>query len=150
VAQVDESDIAKISIGQEVQINTNSFPGRKWKGSVARVAAKGTPQNSAVQFEVRIALAAAATIGLRPEMTATVVVTTATARDAVLVPVAAVTWCKDKAYVTMQADGKEVEITPGANNGEKLQVLEGVAAGAVLSLPTKSGGSRWRRDTIFQ
>lgn len=149
VVQIDESDVAKIGHRQEARITSNAFPGKSWTGTVTRIAAKGTARNNTVEFETRIALGDDAAGTLRPEMTATVAITTATARDAVLVPVAAVNWKKDKAYVTLDADGSEVEVVTGANDGEKLQIVSGVDAGAVLRLPVSGGHSRWRSDGPF-
>jgi multidrug efflux pump subunit AcrA (membrane-fusion protein) len=110
------------------------------------MAAKGSPRNNTVEFEARIALTGDAAEVLRPEMTATVAITTATAHDAVLVPVAAVTWKKGKAFVTLDADGNEVPVTTGANDGEKIEIVSGVTTGSVIRLPVSGGHSRWRSE----
>lgn len=149
VVQIDESDVAKISREQVATITSNAFPGKSWTGTVMSLAAKGTARNNTVEFAARIALGGDAASVLRPEMTATVTIVTASASAAILVPVAAVSWRKDKAYVTFDVDGREVEVTPGASNGEKIHLVNGVEAGAVLRLPASGGRSRWRNEGPF-
>jgi HlyD family secretion protein len=146
VVQIDESDVAKIGHAQKASITSNAFPGRSWDGAVSRIAAKGAARNNTVEFETRLALAGDAATVLKPEMTATVAITTATATDAVLVPVGAVTWRKDHAFVTLDADGREVEVKTGANDGTKVEIVSGIDAGAVLRLPSGGGRSRWRTE----
>jgi HlyD family secretion protein len=54
IAAVDESDIGKVKLGQEVIISVDAFPGRKFNGQVTRIATKGVNTSNVVTFEVKI------------------------------------------------------------------------------------------------
>lgn len=54
IASVDESDIGKVQVGQEVVIGVDAFPGRKFAGRVTRISTKGVNVSNVVTFEVKI------------------------------------------------------------------------------------------------
>lgn len=91
---VDETEIAKVGIGQEAKIRVDAFRDTSFAGSVseignsASVTGSGT-ENLTISFRVKVRFAEAET-GIRPGMSATVDITTATAADALLIPYAAV------------------------------------------------------------
>ncbi|GAB4327305.1 MAG: efflux RND transporter periplasmic adaptor subunit [Candidatus Zixiibacteriota bacterium] len=91
---VDETEIAKIDLGQPADIRVDAFRDTTFKGSVteignsALVAGEGT-ENYTTSFRVKVRFAETG-VKVRPGMSATVDITTATAEDAMLVPYAAV------------------------------------------------------------
>lgn len=145
VANVDESDLGKLRVGQAAEISATALPGRRWNATVRRLGVKGEARNNTVDYPIRLALGADAAQSLRPEMTVRVAITTATATDAVLVPIGALTWRRDDAFA-IRGDGSEVGVVTGASDGEKVEIVRGLAAGDVLRLPPGGGRSRWRRE----
>ena len=53
-ASVDESDIGRVKLGQDVDITADAFPGRTFHGKVVRIATRGANVSNVVTFEVRI------------------------------------------------------------------------------------------------
>lgn len=90
---VDETEIAKIALGQTAEIRVDAFGDSTFRGDVVEIGnsamtlGEGT-QNLSTNFRVKIRFVDSET-GLRPGMSATTEITTATVKDAVLVPYAA-------------------------------------------------------------
>jgi HlyD family secretion protein len=90
---VDETEVAKVSLGQEATLRVDAFADTTFKGQVteignsALVQGEGT-QNLSTNFRVTIRFTDAET-NLRPGMSATAEITTATAKEALLIPYAA-------------------------------------------------------------
>ncbi len=88
LATVDESDIGLIKEGQPVTFSVQSFAGRTFTGTVKQVRLQSTTVNNVVNYTVVIGVSN--TDGkLLPGMTATVAFQTGEAKDAILVPNAA-------------------------------------------------------------
>jgi HlyD family secretion protein len=87
-ANVDESDIGRIEIGQEAAFTVDSFPGQSFRGVVWLI--KHTPQvsQSVVTYDVELTVDNPAQ-QLLPGMTATASITTGTDSGAVRVPTSA-------------------------------------------------------------
>ena len=50
--QVDEAEVGKLEIGQELKINMAAIPDREFDAKLKFVAPKGTEQGGAVQFKI--------------------------------------------------------------------------------------------------
>ena len=91
---VDETEIAKLALGQEAGIRVDALRDTVFEGSVveignsATVVGQGTDEFSTT-FRVKVRFADADP-AIRPGMSATVDITTATAEDALLIPYASV------------------------------------------------------------
>jgi HlyD family secretion protein len=90
---VDETEVAKVHLGQTASLRVDAFADTTFRGQVteignsASVQGQGT-QNLATNFRVTIRFTDPET-GLRPGMSATAEITTATENDALLIPYAA-------------------------------------------------------------
>jgi len=91
---VDETEIAKVHVGQDSKIRVDAFRDTSFAGNVseignsATVTGQGT-ENFTTSFRVKVRFAQSEA-GIRPGMSATVDITTASAEDALLIPYAAV------------------------------------------------------------
>jgi HlyD family secretion protein len=56
VANLSESNIAQVRLGQKVMIRADAFPGKKFEGKVNQIAAQATVEQNVTSFEVKIAL----------------------------------------------------------------------------------------------
>ena len=56
VADVAETNIAKIKLGQAVIIKADAYPGKIFSGKVAEIAPQSTVQMNVTTFEVKVAL----------------------------------------------------------------------------------------------
>ena len=129
IANVRESEIPKIRIGQEVEARVAGFGTRIFKARVNYMAASLDPatRRLAVRSEVdnpdRV---------LRPEMFATFTIITGKAQPSPAVPLAAVVYEGANAHVWVaRPDGAIVAraVKLGFINDDNAQVIEGLAAG---------------------
>ncbi|HEY9802122.1 MAG TPA: efflux RND transporter periplasmic adaptor subunit [Leptolyngbyaceae cyanobacterium] len=56
VANLSESNIAKIRLGQEVTIRADAYPGVTFKGKVSQIAAQATVEQNVTSFQVKVSL----------------------------------------------------------------------------------------------
>jgi hypothetical protein len=133
-AEVDEKDLAGLKKGQAAKVTATAFPDKKLSGTVAKVAA--APLGG--KFEVRVELDGDAD-GVVPGMTGTVRVVTATKKDALSVPAAAVFTDDDgeTRYVYRTGKGQQKHpVKVGMTAGDRVEIVEGLEEGDVI-LPTK-------------
>lgn len=72
LATVAESDIARIKVGQPVQITTSAYPGTIFKGTVRLVAPEAVTESGITQFQVRVRLDDEAARTLKSRLNVTV------------------------------------------------------------------------------
>jgi RND family efflux transporter MFP subunit len=158
---VNEVDVRKVAVGQKVQISLDADPTKKLTGTVTQVANVGEqrPNQDSKVFEVKITIAQADTT-LRPGMTTSNAIETATIRKVLSIPLEAVTSDSTASYV-YKVDGRRVvkqQIATGAMNDNEIVVTRGLEKGdrvlltvpanaaalGVVRLPEAKGGSAKR------
>lgn len=135
-AQVDESDIGKIALGQKVTFTVDAYAEKVFSGNVSNVSQKATVQQNVVYYIVTIDVEGAETM-LKPTMTARVSIHTGESRNTILVPLAALKENKGQQYVQMMVDGKveNINVTTGLTGEDKVEVLSGLTDGDQIVLP---------------
>jgi Cu(I)/Ag(I) efflux system membrane fusion protein len=126
--EVFENDFPLVKVGQEVRIDSRSYPGHPFHGKVKLIYPFLDPKMRTVRLRVEIPNPG---LKLKPEMfvTATIKIPLA---DSVVIPVAAVmdtgkrqvVWVESKPGVFLQR-----EVKTGARSGQSLQILAGLTAG---------------------
>ncbi len=116
--QVDETDIARVKLGQPVKISVDAFPDTTFRGKVTEVgnaAIKGTTGSTDVapNFLVKILLLDKLS-DMKPGMTATADITTARREDATYVPIQAIVMRPEK------VDTLETAPKPEPGSGEAM------------------------------
>jgi HlyD family secretion protein len=151
---VDETDIGRVRLGQRAQITLDAYPNRPFHGTVQKIASGATMQQNVVTYDVTIALenpqhlalsravpgsGGAAAGQLKPDMTATVSITVAHKRDVLAIPIDAVRPGAHGSSVTVITKDREgqpqfrpVNVTTGINDGEHIEILEGLKEGDVV------------------
>ena len=131
---VNEIDISKLAVGQQVDIGVDAFPEKKFTGEVLEVANIGQqlPNTDAKVFEVRIELTERDTI-LRPSMTTSNHVITQTLDSVLFVPLEAV-HANDSLTFVYTRDGKKQVVVLGESNENHIVVDMGVKKGERLYL----------------
>lgn len=148
LAYVDESDIGRIEKGQAVNITADAFLGKQFKGIVDRIAQKGINQSNVITFEVRIELLSENKSLLKPEMTADVEILMAEVKDALTIPLGAVSRAEGQPTVTViKEDGsREIRnVQVGITDGEIIEIVEGVQEGETVSINEMEYESAWRK-----
>src|SRR6266576_2622614 len=88
-AHINQADVTRLKIGQQVEVQVEAVPGLKVNGTVERIAPQATIKNNIKGFAARILLKDVDP-RVRPGMTANVQIPVASADNVVAVPLAAV------------------------------------------------------------
>jgi len=147
LGSVDESDIGRVSVDQEVEVTADAFANRRFKGKVVRIAPRGTNVSNVVTFEVKIEVLDQKKSLLKPEMTTNLEIIAARRNDVLTVPVEAVLRKQGKRIVNvLLSDGKTEErvVEAGINDGMKVEIISGLELGDKVVLQKTQAESRWR------
>lgn len=136
---VNEIDIRKIAAGQPVEITLDSDPSKKFTGKVTAVANVGEqrPNADAKVFEVKVELTQADTT-LRPGMTTSNAIETNKMKDALFIPLEAVSSDSGVPIVFRRDGGRVVkqEVLTGAMSDDEVVIVGGLKQDdRVLLLP---------------
>lgn len=139
--QVDESDIGKIQLGQNVTFTVDAYPGKTFSGKVANISAKANVQQNVVYYSVLVDVETMEDL-LRPTMTARVSIQIGSNKNALLLPLSAVKSNNGQQYVVVmnqQGKAENVAVTTGLMSEDKVEILSGLAEGdTVLLQQTKT------------
>ena len=152
MANVDESDIGRVRVGQTVNVTADSYPGNRFAGKVTRIATTGGSASNVVTFQVQIEILDPKKWMLKPQMTTNVEIVAAEKDDVLAVPNEALIRKKGKMYATVQkpvANAKpdapvpteEREVETGINDGDRSEIVKGLNEGEVVEL--HKGSDRW-------
>jgi HlyD family secretion protein len=146
---VDESDIGKVHLDDQVNVTADAFPGRRFKGKVVRVATKGVNISNVVTFEVKIEIEDPKKTLLKPEMTANLEVIANPREDALKVPTAAVLRKQGKQWVEVATENGATEeraVEVGIQSETEVEVRSGLKEGELVVLRKSETESRWRNE----
>lgn len=134
LAKVDESDIAKVQLGQKAAVSLEAYPGESHSGTVVKIADVATTNEAgATAFEVTVGMETADT-SLKIGMTGTASVTIASKKAATVVPVEAVVEKDGKKYVFKVVDGKALlaPVSIGLKTEDRVEATSGIKKGDVV------------------
>ncbi len=129
VIEVDETDVPDISIGDSAYVEIDAFPNRRFVGTVTEIGNSSiVPLNpatsggsaQAIDFEVKIELRAPPE-GIRPDLSATADVITATRDQVPSIPITALTLMDADAYEAIPNEN-----LPSAPGSDAVRDIEGV------------------------
>jgi HlyD family secretion protein len=137
---LDESDAARVALGQLARITLDAFSGTELSGEVTYIAPVGETASGVVLYPVTVRLDSTG-LPAKAGMTADVEIIVADKKDALVVPLRAVHTEGERAYVERlsgeqveQADvtlgmmtDTEIEITAGLREGDEVVVVPGPA-----------------------
>jgi HlyD family secretion protein len=89
VANIAETNISKISLGQQVVIKADAYPGKTFEGKVQQIAAQSVVTQNVTSFEVKVSLSDPENL-LRSGMNVTTEFQVGELKNALVVPTAAV------------------------------------------------------------
>lgn len=146
LAAVDESDIGKVKLDQDVLVRADAYRGKRFRGKVVRIATRGVNLSNVVTFEVKIEVVGEAKALLKPEMTTNVEITTAEKENVLLVPAEAVIIKAGKQYATVVKDDatkEDVPVKADLTDGNKTEIAEGLTEGQTVVVYKGSGETKW-------
>ncbi len=140
--KVDEADVAKLRVGQQVNITADALQRQSFVGQVHRIAPQGTIENNVTVFGVLVAVDERGSRALRPQMSANVEVVVTERPPAVLVSVRAVKrQGRRRASVTL-ADGTVKKVQIGLTVDGQTEILSGLKAGEQVQLPVRKATAK--------
>ncbi|MGZ8377609.1 MAG: efflux RND transporter periplasmic adaptor subunit [Gemmatirosa sp.] len=141
ITYVNEIDVRKLAVGQEVKLSLDSDPSKALTGRVTAVANVGEqrPNTDAKVFEVKVQVTQSDTT-LRPGMTTSNAVQTSVVKKARFIPLEAVQADSGRTFVFRRRGGNVVrqEIETGLMNDNEVIVARGLEPGdeVLLAAPT--------------
>ena len=134
---VNEVDVRKISVGQQVSLSLDSDPTKKLTGKVTSIANVGEqrPNQDSKVFEVKIEVAGADTT-LRPGMTTSNAIETAMVPNALSIPLEAVVTEAGYSYAYKKDGSRIVKqmIETGTSNDNEIVVKQGLKKDEIVYL----------------
>ena len=109
LANVNESDIAKVQTGQDAEVQTVSYPDKKYYGKVDKIFNAIDPQTRAMKVRIRIPNT---DLALKPDMSATVNLHFSEERKMTAVPSSAVIFDNSRNYVIVYKNRRKIESRP--------------------------------------
>ena len=150
-ANVNEADVGKVKLHDPVSFTIAAFPGKTFAGEVTQIQPTGVTTSNVVTYAITSSIKSVHGETLYPGMTATVTVTTAEQKDAVVVPNSALAFAKtqgeNQAVMVLQ-NGKPIptKVTTGLSDGTNTAVTSGLQEGQVV-MTGQSGGTTATRTT---
>jgi HlyD family secretion protein len=135
-AHINQADVTRLKVDQEVTVEVEAVPGLKLTGHVDRIAPQATFKNGVKGFSVRIILKNAED-AVRPGMTANLSIPLISAGNVVAVPLAAVFNDQSERFVYVKTAGDTFERRPvqlGVADYDFAEVTKGLKVGEVVSL----------------
>ena len=137
--KVDESDIAKVYLGQTARIKVISFKDRTFYGKVTRIAPLGVEKDNVTTFEVRVSIDNPGG-ELKANMTANAEIILDDRKNAITVPEQAVIYDKSRNATVQVPDRTQkkgfriVPVKAGISDGTKTEILAGLNPGDTVIL----------------
>ncbi|PIQ83411.1 MAG: macrolide transporter [Candidatus Omnitrophica bacterium CG11_big_fil_rev_8_21_14_0_20_63_9] len=139
-AQVDETDIGAIKVGQDALISLDAFPQQPVQATVDHVAYEATTVNNVTIYEVDV-LPEDVPDFMRSGMTATVTFTVDGKSDILVLPAEAVR--EERGVSTVRVAGSkpwqrplQQEVATGLTDGKWIEIVSGLSEGDVVWAPS--------------
>lgn len=149
-AQVDETDIGKVKLGQEAMISLDAYPQIKVKGTVDHISYESEVVNNVTIYEVDVLPEKIPDV-FRSGMSANVEIVEKSKKDILLIPWEAVKTDMDGSFVFIRNKGmgklirRKVEL--GISDEKNIEVVSGISVqdkivieGTKFTLPRKNNG----------
>lgn len=136
--KIDELDIAKIKVGQRVNVTADALPEKIFNGEITSIAGEGTAVNGVSNYLVQVTINQPGE--LKPGMNVNAKTLVAQKDNTLLVPAAAVQKKDGKSFVILPRDGKgnqeKVNVQIGINNKDYIEITGGLNEGDVIAVPS--------------
>jgi len=134
-ANIDESDLADLKIGQDVEISMEALPGQQLTGKLTEISSQAVSNSGVVTIPITI-LIDEIFDSFKPGLSADMEIIVDKMEDQVIIPLTAVLSQKGKKMVQKVVDDQieMTEIDTGLTDGLKVAVLSGLSSGDTIIL----------------
>lgn len=141
-ANVPESDIGKVNLGNECIISLNAFPEENFSGKVLEIGVSPKLVGGTVYYKVKTSIEGKKELleKIKTGMTADLDIVTSKKEDVIVIPQRAIFHKGSKKFVRVFQEGKviEKEIQTGISNSEgDIEVISGLKEGEMLIVSEK-------------
>lgn len=139
---ISESDINKVAVGQEVDIEISALGDNEYTGTIKSVSGIGSYSASGTTFSAVVEFANDGNV--KVGMSASCSIILEKAEDCVAIPIEAVQTSGDQKYVVVVDDSgntQNVNIETGISNDSYVQVTSGLAGGEKIQMIETSSNS---------
>ena len=135
-ANVDETDIGRIKIGQKVYFSVDTYPDKDFDGVVEAIHPKAIIQDNVVYYDVVIKITSPEKNLLRPEMTASVNIFIEDKKNVLAISNLAIKREGDKKVCYLLKDGQveKKEIKTGIKDSQYTEIIKGLKEGNIVIL----------------
>jgi HlyD family secretion protein len=148
-AHINQADVTRLSVNQEVEVTIEAIPGLRLKGKVERLAPQSTIKNNIRGFAARILLREVEK-AVRPGMTANLSIPVASAENVVAAPLAAVftetnpetRQIERHVYVKSGENWERRSVELGVSDYFFAEVTRGLQAGDEVALEDKGKSTK--------
>ncbi len=144
---VDEADIGKVKIGQDVEFSVDAYPDLTFKGKVSQVRNAPISVQNVVTYDVVIKVDNP-DFKLKPGMTTNVSIIVAVAKDALKIPNAALRFRPSEKGITKQVQKGSAVYVPGGEKPNRLPVTLGITDGNFTEV--KAGDLKEGQEVIVE
>ena len=102
--QIDELDVSKVEVGQEVEITSDALPDETFRGQISNVSVEGTATNGVTTYTAEVLIPEPG--NLRPSMNVDASVIVESAENVLRVPASDVTTIMGDSYVYVPEDSE--------------------------------------------
>ncbi|NPV06133.1 MAG: efflux RND transporter periplasmic adaptor subunit [Syntrophaceae bacterium] len=133
---IDETDIGKAAVGQDVEYYVDTFPAKTFKGKIEKIYPQPVVKENIVYYLATMKIPPEDAAYLKPEMTTHVRIITEEKKDILTAPNAAVKFERGR-QVAYKVTGKnrveKLTLKIGIRGEDKTEILSGASEGDVLA-----------------
>ena len=146
LVNVDETDIAQISLGQEVDITIDAYPNDLFTGRVTKIAPQTVSEQNVTTVPVTVEIEAP-DLRLKPGMNVTCDFITARRKDVLIVPISAIKEGDNGTTVTVLEKDQQVarRVEVGLADNDHTEIISGLREGEKIVtqiMPSQNGNSQ--------
>lgn len=141
--QVNEVDIANVSVGQKVTLTFSAIDGLSSTGKVEKIDSIGTLSSGVVTYNVIINFDTLDS-KIKPEMSVSAAIITDVKQDIIIVPSGAIKIQNGESYVEVLNSGQtpiETTVKTGLSNDTETEILSGISTGDKIVTQTINSSS---------
>lgn len=120
---IDELDVEKVKVGQQVNITADAIEGKTFMGVVSSIAMEGTATNGVTTYQAVVTIDDPQE--LKPSMNVDAVIVVESADDVLRVPSSDITTVMGKSYVFVKSEEKDQPKKPDAERPQDEKTFDG-------------------------
>ncbi len=139
-ARINEIDVAKLKVGQPVQIGFDAIRGKVYHGKVRKISPTGTVEQNIVVYPVEVDILDADSL-IKPGMTADIDIIVGEAHNVLLVPKTAIIQRDDHKFVKVLRHGtpRPQPVITGLEDNVNVEIKQGLSEGDTVLLQPTAG-----------